>query len=159
MQEQYGKPKHSELLPAASEMTEAAVAASGESKDGGTFLGVKAAQGVQERTGSAHAFEQPSQRLFMQVGVVNARPSDALLLRALCDATQVEKLKDESACLRALQTALTLLQDPVYADDEVGWCGVVGDPGGPCMVHGSLELGSSDGHSDGMDPCCRAHWV
>ena len=32
---------------------------------------------------------------------------------------QVERVRDESVGLRALQTALTLMQNPLFADDEV----------------------------------------
>lgn len=32
---------------------------------------------------------------------------------------QVERVRDESACLRALQTSLTMMQSTSFADDEV----------------------------------------
>ena len=42
------------------------------------------------------------------------------LILALPCPLQVERIKDEGVLLRILQTALTLMQDPAYADDEVG---------------------------------------
>ena len=35
---------------------------------------------------------------------------------------QVERLRDEGVQLKILQTALTLMQSPVLAEDEVGRC-------------------------------------
>lgn len=35
---------------------------------------------------------------------------------------QVERSHDDNVKLKILQTALTLLQNPSYADDEVGEC-------------------------------------
>ncbi len=37
---------------------------------------------------------------------------------------QAERVRDESAALRALQAALTMLQDPMFADDEVRGAGL-----------------------------------
>ena len=41
---------------------------------------------------------------------------------SLTHSMQVERVRDESVWLRALQTALTLMQNPLFADDEV-WIG------------------------------------
>ena len=42
--------------------------------------------------------------------------SRAIIISTL---TSIEKIKDESACLRILQTALTMMQNATFADDDV----------------------------------------
>ena len=52
---------------------------------------------------------------------INLPPASCLPFpTALPSSTlQVERVRDESACLRALQTSLTMMQSTSFADDEV----------------------------------------